>query len=227
MDNDIQQHIVDFASDDPKTAYRARLAVQKLAHHADTRDQAAKALAGALAATKTAKDDRGNEQTAPEHSAAVRSHCARFLAVCGGDDAVAALQTNLDDLDVRNDCRWALDRIPGDRATTALVAIATDGVGPTYRIGAINSLARRAGDAVVAALKSCLQDGDEDVRQAAAAALAEHGQADNDAALRRARRTGGLAKRITDNARRRLADTLRRGGRHASARRIEADLLRG
>ncbi len=58
----------------------------------------------------------------PDHPRAVRSDALMLLGFCGGSSAVAPIAALLEDADIREDARMALERIPDPAATRALKA---------------------------------------------------------------------------------------------------------
>ncbi len=105
---------------------------------------------------------------------AAKDFVCRKLSVIGTDRSVDALGTLLDDPDLGQIVRGALETIPGERATQVLGAALPRLKGPA-RIGAIHSLGRRADPLAAPILVSQLQSGapevDEQVQSAILSAL--------------------------------------------------------
>lgn len=95
----------------------------------------------------------------------------RQLAIIGGDPQVPALAALLADESLTDSARYALERIPGRVAESALIGgLAT--TSGTARIGVINSLGVRGTRAAVSALRSYRNHPDDATSDAARAALA-------------------------------------------------------
>src|SRR5262249_22797861 len=118
--------------------------------------------------------------------------------------------------ETRESARWALDRVPTAAATAALVA-ALDQVGPEFRVGVINALGKRRTPEVQTALHRQAADADEEVRLAAAEALANFAEASNDHAIVAAGSGSPRSKARAQKARIRLAETLRVAGNKDAA----------
>lgn len=187
------------------------------------RAELAQALATALTAATEHQDNRGNKSYSPKYSADVRGRVARLLSNVGSDDQVPALKQALEAFDTREMARWALDRMTGQAATDALVTAAVEGVGPEYRVGAIGALGRRKGDDVVAALKKCAADEDQEVRLAALEALSNQADPSSDELYVAVLESDSLSPRArcrTLKARLCLAATLAQANQADEARRI-------
>jgi hypothetical protein len=198
--------------------------------NAAARAELATALAAELVSAHESKDAKGNKQTAPKRSAAVRNHLARGLADVGGDMEVPALKKCLADFEVREMARWALDRINCQAATDALADAAVNSFGTEFRVGAVNALGRKSGSGVIAALKQCLADSDLEVCLAAVESLANHADASIDEAITSAVKPGagkGAGNRVMKRvakARIRLAENLDRSGQRDAAKKIYQSL---
>lgn len=221
----IVQTIEKLGNPDQAQAYQARRALEELISLAGGpgQDKLASALASELNGKKEQKD--GDKVThVIKHNPATRSTIARYLALVAGPEEIPALVEAMKDLDVRESARWSLDRIQCPEATAALIQAAVEGIGPEYRIGAINSLGRRSGENVVAALKQCAKDPYVDIRLSAAEALANLPDASSDAAITEAASGEGVfadrARARLTKARVRLAETLARNGDKDSAKKI-------
>lgn len=211
-------------------AYQARRSLEELIGLAGGPGQRkiARTLAQELNANRERKD---GEKTIQEikYSPKVRSEIARYLALVGGDEEVPALEKAMEDLEVREAARWALDRMNGAAATAALAKAAVDGIGPDFRIGAINALGRRSGPEVLAALKQCAADPYLEIRLAAAEALANQSDASSDSLLVDAAKGSGVlqerARTRLTKARLRLADAVAVGGDKAAAKQLYEAIL--
>ncbi|HWA96952.1 MAG TPA: HEAT repeat domain-containing protein [Pirellulales bacterium] len=236
---DMQQLATELASDDQRKAYRARMALTKLEYSAGGADRSVepKQLAasivevlGAMTEVRDPKKPNEKPRLAATYPSEARNELIRTLAGVGGDAAVPALRKSLDDFDVRDMARWALDRMTAPSASDALAEAAINGVGIEFRIGAINSLGRKPSSATVLdALKRCLDDYDPETRIAAAEALANHVDASHDALIAGALKNhpatrSRLAVRVA-RARLRLAEGLSARGQTAAARNVYQAVL--
>jgi hypothetical protein len=224
-------------SSDQVQNYQARLALSRLEAEAGTADKTAerKALAAELAKiigeTKSVSDPKKPKdppKQTPVASVRVRNTLIRSLASVATAAEVDTLAKALDDFEVREMARWALDRVTAQNAADALATAATKAVGVEFRIGVLNTLGRKpTASNVVAALKECAQDTDPHVQLAAIEALANHPDAAHDTVI-----TAAAAQRIADRragkrvarARLRLAEGLVRAGQKDAARKIYADV---
>ena len=110
------------------------------------------------------------------------------LSIIGAADAVPVLAALLPDPDMSHRGRIGLERIPGPKATAALVAFLAQAKGKLL-VGTINSLGERRDPAAVAVLVKFLGNADTAVVGAAAVALGKIGGPQATAALR-----GAVAK---------------------------------
>ncbi len=157
----------------------------------------------------------------------VRTNLARLLGYLTDDAAVAYLAKALKDLDAREMARCSLESHASEGSTNALIA-ALDLAGTDFRVGVVNSLAKRKGEPVVAALRKAAADPQPEVRRAALYALAEFPDPANDAVLEAATRsTDAEESQAAHIARARLAETLRRSGNQPEAKRIYTAILAG
>lgn len=194
------------------------------------RAELAAALAGEMNAANETKNAKGEISSSPKYNAKVRGLAARLLAEVGGESEVAALRQLLDDFNVREMARWALDRMTSPGATATLVDLAKNAVGPEFRIGVINALGRRAGEDVRVVLAQCALDHDEEVRLAAAEALANLPAVESDQvfdAVLKIGQPGPSAKRRLVKARLRLAEGLVRAGQAAAGKKIYEAVVAG
>ena len=221
----IQQLVKDLGNEDAGAAYKAEHILSTMAAHAadpDKGDERA-AVAAALAAeliAETEYKDRDKTRTRPTHSARARRHVARCLSLVGGDKEVDALAKAMEDFDVRDMARFALERNP-TAATTAALITAVDHVGTDFRVGVVNALGRCHCEASMNALRSLTSDADGEVRLAAAEALAGFAEPTHDAIIAGAAKADApRAEARAAKARIRLAETLRNAGEQAAATRI-------
>lgn len=207
-------------SGDQQVVFKAKreLAQRVAAVGAPDKSADRQALAAELAKIDAAKNQQGE---ASKYSAAARGELARAMSLVAGDAEVPALKAALADFSAREMARFALERISCQAATDALVEAALNAIGVEFRIGAINSLARRASASVADALKKCAADTNAEIRLAAAEALAHHADAAADAAIVAAGNNGNeRAKLRAAKARVRLAETLAKAGQKDAAQHI-------
>ena len=108
----------------------------------------------------------------PRYSAAARGQLARLLGYIPTETTVHQLDRMLDDLEVREMARYALETNPSHRATAALVrALGLPGL--TFRVGVINSLGKQPCAVSFAALRRAATDPQLEVRTAALLALSQ------------------------------------------------------
>jgi HEAT repeat protein len=219
----ISELVEQLGSNDQVAAYGARQELTRLSAEASkpgsgtSRADVASALAAELTATTKSKRGDGREDVKPKYSSAVRSEIAQLLSAIADDAQVPALASALTQLDNREMARWALDRMPTPAATSALIA-ALEQVGPEFRTGVINALAKRKGAEVQAALLRAAADEAAGVRLAAIEALANFPEPSNDEPIASAAKNGGSRARARANrARVRLAETLRNAGKKDAA----------
>lgn len=223
---DVDKIVQQLASGDQAAAYRARRALEQLtaavgAPEAKGCSEVAARLAEHLLATQ-----EGNQN--PRYTPEVRGVLARALGNIGGEAEVGPLKALLSDFDVRENARFALQRIPADAAAEALAEAALQAVGSEFRIGVLAALATRSGSKAIDALRACAADEDRDVALTALEALANHPDASNDSLFSQAAEKLGpsyLAR--LERARLRLAETLERAGQTDAARGIYQGLAKG
>lgn len=179
----------------------------------------AKILAEALVARK--ENARGKDKRPrPLLSSRTRNYLARLLGYIPTDAVVPQLREVLGDLDIREMARFALESNPSPSATRALIG-ALDSAGPVFRVGVVNSLAKRKGAEVVAALKEAAGDPQLEVRIAAIEGLAEFPAPSHDAVIQKSTQSESPEERRRAHiARTRLAETLRATGNKAAAERV-------
>jgi HEAT repeat protein len=108
----------------------------------------------------------------PQLSARARGQLARLLGYVPHDGTVSYLARAMEDLEVREMARYALETNASPAAEDALLK-ALDAAGSTFRVGIVNSLSRRRGPRVLTALRKAAADPQLEVRQAALLALAD------------------------------------------------------
>jgi HEAT repeat protein len=165
------------------------------------------------------------QTAAYEHSPRTRQNLARLLGYLPHESAVEWLAKALADPDAREMARQALDCHPSPRAAQALLE-ALDAQGNAFRVGVVNSLAKRKGPAVAAALRKAAADPQPEVRQAAWDALAGIPDPAHDTILEKASQAGSVEdRRAAEVARVRLAWTLRAAGNRPACDRIAKAIL--
>ena len=167
------------------------------------------------------KDERGHEiPPSPKHSVTVRNKILQLLGTIADAVEVSALSSSLKDLETREMARFLLDRNPSQESTSALI-VALEEVGPEFRVGVVNTLGRRQGGEVLAALKTLLADKELEVRIAAVEALSNYPVPGNDASIAGVEQSASAEYRIRiQKARIRLAETFRLAGNKTEATRI-------
>ncbi|MBX3413052.1 MAG: HEAT repeat domain-containing protein [Pirellulales bacterium] len=225
----IQSLVEKLGGADPAQDFRAYYGLWQIVAAAGTpgndaeRSKVAQELAAELNAEKETTDGEGKKHKSVKYSPAVRGRIAQLLACVAAESEVESLQKSLGDFETREMARWALDRTPCAPATAALSAAACDGVGPEFRVGAINALGRRGGAEAVAALTKASADPDAEVRLAAIEGLALIGDAAADnavAAVMADRAADPRAWRRALKARLRLAETLAAAGDKDGAKKV-------
>ncbi len=112
------------------------------------------------------------EALSTDISSSAKRQVARLLSYIPTDASVSHLDAALDDLEVREMARFALETNPSHWATAALIR-ALGLPGATFRAGVVNSLCRHKCVAAETALRKAANDPQEEVRAAARRALAE------------------------------------------------------
>ncbi len=223
--SELTQRIEDLGSDDQVVAYQAYQSLLATVRGAGApgneskRAEVAGELAGELTATRPGgKDDKGKEKPPViKHAARIRNQVARLLSYVGGENEVGALAAAMEDLDVREMARFALDRNTAYGATKALVD-GLDKIGPAFRVGVINGVAKKNGYDSVQAIRKVTKDADAAVRMAAIEALATMADPEGDKFIAKATKRGSAQDRMrAHKARVRLAEGLRAAGNHTVA----------
>ncbi|QDU63602.1 hypothetical protein Pan216_44830 [Planctomycetes bacterium Pan216] len=222
-----EQKLIDqLANSDPGKAYQAYHALtEKVTSAGDPgkeaeRERLAKVLAGALNATKTVKERRGEKQV-PRYNEKVRGELARLVSLIGGQQNVEAISKAMNEIDAREAERFALDRMTDEKSTASLIEFAKNGLGPDFRIGCINALGFRQGKEVVGALTSLTNDKNAGVRQAAFNSLANQTDPSADQAFAQAiAKAQGRDLLALQMYRVRLAGTLADAGNKEAAKKV-------
>ncbi|MFB3829595.1 MAG: HEAT repeat domain-containing protein [Bryobacteraceae bacterium] len=161
------------------------------------------------------------------HAARVRVNLARLLGYIPHEAAVPFLAQALEDLEARDMARCSLECHPSEKAVDALIA-ALNSVGAVFRVGVVNSLAKRKGERVAAALRRVADDPQPEVRMAALEALADVPDPAHDGLIERGTRSASPEeRRRAQIARVRLAANLLASGDRQNAARIYRAILAG
>ncbi len=217
-------------------AYQSLL--EKVLHTgAPDRAQEQALLAAALGQALVARAGQGRAQPSPfdnnpflaaaasqtveyRYAARVRVNLARLLGYLPHEAVVPFLARALEDLDARDMARCSLECHPSEKAAEALIA-SLDSAGAVFRVGVVNSLAKRKGEKVAAALRKAAEDSQPEVRMAALEALADLPDAAHDVPIERGTRSASEEERRRAHiTRARLAETLRASGDRQGAARI-------
>jgi HEAT repeat protein len=215
----IQELCVQLGSGDLAQSFAAHQQLLELVTEVGAPDRQSdrSVTAAALASELASKNAQGHPRHAPE----VRRKTARMLALVAGDAEIPALQECLGDFLIREDARWALDRMLGEAATAALAQALEGAVGTEFRVGLINALGRRHDPQLVSALRQAAEDKDQAVRWAALEALANYPDASTDELLAKvAKRGKGAPAQRAARIRLRLAASLAADGQTDQARQI-------
>lgn len=237
------QWINQMSDPDQVVAYYACQCLQEEVFHAGEAVQAALATVLGEALIAQAKPGQGGAQGAAsfrnnvfltaaakatvqfEHPARVRCNLARLLGYLPSDGAVPPLAAALGDWEARETARQALECHASEHATGALIA-ALDSAGPTFCVGVINSLAKRRGANVTAALRKAAEDRQPEVRTAALLALADIPDPAHDVMIANAiENAPEPERRVLHIARARLAEALRASGNKTAARQVYQAIL--
>jgi len=176
----------------------ARQAIQKIVYRASAPGAADRAaVAGALA-----------EVAASPGRPGVRGYALQMVSFVGGGEVVPTLARLLGDPEMREMARWALVRIPGDAATSALAGAVAAASGE-FKVGLLDALGRRQSQAAVPILRAALNDPDGAVRLAAIEALSRIPHTSSVLLLEKAlEAASGRTGAAISDAYFRLADTL-------------------
>jgi len=243
LNPEITQWIRQMGDGDQVVAYHAYQCLLEQVHLAGAPGKAEeqKLLASALGEALTARAGEGGKKPSVagnpfltaaasrtveyRHPARVRANLARLLGYLPHEAAVPYLKQALEDLEARGMARCSLEGFGSDAALEALTG-ALGAAGTTFRIGVLNSLAKRGGPRVAAALRRAAEDPHEEVRLAALEALADQPDPAHDAILGKATRGGSQRERRRAHVLRiRLAAALQSQGDRAAAARIYRAVL--
>jgi hypothetical protein len=133
-------------------------------------------------------------QAKSRRPAAARHFALRMLSFVGGDGEVASLRALLRDPDAREMARWALVRIPGDKALNALAVAASTEKDPAFKAALITSLGARGHPRALPAIRHALRDSNQPVRLAAIEALGAIPHPEAEEVLREAASSGARAR---------------------------------
>lgn len=223
-------------SGEQEAAYKAYRQVELMVAKANApgseaeRTQLAAELAEQLwALSEAKKDDKGKDlPRTPSHPLATRIKILRLLQGVAGDKEVPAIAKALDDLELREDARCTLDRIPSHESDKALVNALDTAVGAEFRVGIVCSLAARPNAFVMAALQKATADCDPEVALAAVEALANFPEPANDVFIAKAAQSAcAVARRRALRARVRFAENLARSGARFAARKVYQSIAAG
>jgi len=139
-------------ADDPEVARCAIAGLGRIAYHAGRpgADEERPAVAAALCRLLT-----------DSHPVEARREIVYLVSLVGGADEVPAVAALLQDPELADDARMALERIPGEASADALIA-AIDMVPPGMQVRLIQSLAHRQEDAAVDKLKVLVKITEQD-----------------------------------------------------------------
>jgi len=227
----IQELVKLLGSEDQKTehgAYQALL--EKILPTTSDRQKRKKAnvpMAAALAhelnaQTPPTKDKRGREIPPKHiHSAKVRNKILRLMSFVAEANDVSQLGNAIRVIETREMTLYLLDRNESADATGALID-ALNQVGPEFRVGVVNCLAKREGANVLATLqKTASNDSEREVRLAAIEALAKFSEPAHDAIIAKAAgEKCPCIKRRAHKARVRLAETLAQADKPVAAKKV-------
>ncbi len=153
-----------------------------------------------------------------------KQFACRQLSVIGTDASVAALGKMLTGEETSDMARYALERIPGRAAASALLEALPKAEGKA-KVGIVNSLGQRAEVSASPAIAELLGDSDETLAAAAAAALGEIADKTACAALAEASKTAsGKVQLCVLDAYLKCADAMVKNGNKTEARAIYMSL---
>ena len=155
---------------------------------------------------------------APETTRAAKDFACRELSVWGSDLSVPALAALLDNPETEHSARYALERIPGNTAATALLARLDMVKDSGTKIGIMTSLGVRHSNEAVAAIAAIAAGNDAQAAQAAVQALGRIATPDAAAALLKIKASAlAETQKQVPNAMAVCADGLARAGKSAEA----------
>jgi hypothetical protein len=231
----IQELVAQFGAEQ-EAAYTAYRQVEVMVTRASApgkeaeKAQLAAELTGALwAMTEPKKDDQG-KKARPEirYPLVARIKILRLLPYVAGAKEVPAIAKAMDDLDLREDARCALDRDPSEKATKALVDALDASVGPQFRVGIVGSLAKRPSAQAMAALQRATSDPEPAVALAAVMGLANFPEpANDDFIVKAAHCKCPVARANALKARVRFAENLSKAGAKFAAKKVYQSIAAG
>lgn len=178
LTNALIEHLNDREAED---AHKAWVQLERAVLHAtapgqeELRTELIRALTQELVDMRPGRvEDEGKRliPPSPKHPAATRNRILTLLSYLPTPETLQACEKALAFMDTREMARFALERNSSLGATVALIN-ALDDVGPEFRAGVVNALARRKNvPQALAALRKYAGDSDDLVREAVAAALA-------------------------------------------------------
>ncbi len=231
----IKELVVQFGGEQ-EAAYKAYRQVQLMVAQANApgndaaRTQVAAELAEELwTLSEARKDDKGKDvPRMPAYPLATRIRILRLLQGVAGDKEVPAIAKALADLDLREEARCVLDRIPSHEADKALINALETAVGCEFRVGIVNSLAARPNAFVMAAVQKATSDSDREVAMTAVEALANFPEPANDEFIAKAAQCPcPVARRRASKARVRFAENLAKAGAKFAARKVYQAIAAG
>jgi len=179
MKVDLNELIKELSKPDGPENYKARVRLRNETARVGGKGQEAERAEFAAALAKAATDAQPKERRRiydrPFANTPMRNDLLRSLCEIAGPAQVATLMKAIEDFEVRDFIRRAIECIPGDEATSALVQMAVKGEGTEFRLGAINALGKRKNGESLKALGACASDPDPRIRLAAADALSHAG----------------------------------------------------
>jgi HEAT repeat protein len=188
---------------------------------------AAQLAAELEAMTEPKKDKKGRKRPPkPVHSVKVRNQILRLLSFVSGVREIPAVGRALKDLKTRQMALYLLERNGSSEAANLLIE-ALDQVGPNFRVGVVNALAKRRGTDVLEALqKVASSDKEPQVRMAAIEALSQFAEPANDTVIAQAATDDcKYIKDCAHKARVRLAEKLRNADKKDDAAKVYQAIL--
>jgi HEAT repeat protein len=217
-------------SDDPAQAFKAKKTLTDAVMQAgkelssDKCRTLAAELAEQLVAVHEDKEKIGGVvvKTNWVHPVGVRRDILWMLSYIADARQVPQLARALQDWDVREEARAALERNPSPKATEVLIEALNDQFGPRFRVGIVNTLARRGGEKAVTRLRQAVNDTDQGVILAAGEALSGFPYPEHDALIVKASKAVDCPRARNDlmQARVRLAENLAEAGKKSAAAKV-------
>jgi len=212
-----------------ESQYRAYKAIEKQVFQAGApgkdaeRAKIAAELATELhAKTASTKDKKGKDKPGKlVHTIDVRVKLLDLIGYVASDKEVPALDQVMGDQDLREMARFALERNGSPEAIKVMIKALDSQVGPRFRAGLINSIAKCPCGTALETIQKATKDSDRPVAMAAMVALANYADAGSDALLVEA--AGSSCRRTKAKANKtriRLAETLAKSGKKSAAKKI-------